>query len=75
MRTLSGILTVTFNKESFMEREDKTCPYLKGGAHGAVCCLLDCLVREIRFSDIKRCAGGYEMCQVYRRYNEDYIDV
>lgn len=58
-----------------MERENNICPYLKGGTEGAVCRLMDCLVREIRFTDINQCLGGkHATCQVYRRYNEDYIE-
>lgn len=56
-----------------MERDDKVCPYLKGGADGAVCRLLDCSVREIRFTDTGVCLRDHAACQVYRRYGDDYI--
>ena len=57
-----------------MEREiNTTCPYLKESNEGGVCRLMDCNVREIRFADIGLCFREHAVCQIYRRYSDDYI--
>ncbi len=57
-----------------MEREkDKSCPYLDGRGEGAVCRLIGCGVREIRFADFGFCLGNHTLCRVYRRHSDDYI--
>lgn len=51
------------------------CPYLKESSESDICRLMDCHVREIRFADINFCFGNHMVCQVYRRYSDDYIGV
>jgi len=74
-----SLIPTPFNRQqltgAFMEREIKaTCPYLKESSEGGVCRLMDCRVREIRFTNTGLCLGEHAICRIYRRYNDDYIE-